>query len=131
MLIGELARRTNTKVETIRFYERKGLLPAPERTAGNYRSYGEGHLNRLSFIRRARDLGFTIDQVVALLELADCREISCEAVDSLAEEHVAGIDAKIADLTALRRELAEVIRQCRRGTIADCRILEALTPRST
>lgn len=131
MLIGELARRTNTKVETIRYYERKGLLSPPERTAGNYRSYEEAHLKRLSFIRRARDLGFTIGQVVALLELADCREMSCEAVDSLAEEHVAGIDAKIADLTALRRELAEVIRQCRRGTIADCRILEALGPRST
>lgn len=128
MLIGELARRTNTKVETIRFYEREGLLPAPERTSGNYRSYGEAHLKRLSFIRRARALGFGIDQVVALLDLADCRDMSCEAVDALAEEHVAAIDSKIADLEALRRELADLIGQCRKGTIAECRILDALAP---
>lgn len=130
MLIGELARRTNTKVETIRFYEREGLLPAPERTSGNYRSYGEAHLKRLSFIRRARALGFGIDRVVALLELADCRDMSCESVDALAEEHVAAIDSKIADLTALRRELADLIGQCRKGTIAECRILDALAPSS-
>ena len=129
MLIGELARLTNTKVETIRYYEREGLLPAPERTPGNYRSYGEAHLKRLSFIRRARNLGFSLEQVIALLELADGRERSCEAVDHLAQEHLAAIDTKIADLTALRRELGDLIGQCRRGTIADCRILDALAPR--
>lgn len=130
MLIGELARRTNTNVETIRYYEREGLLHAPQRTAGNYRSYGEAHLKQLSFIRRARDLGFSIDRVTALLELAHCRDRSCQAVDILTTEHLTAIDAKIADLTALRRELSNLLVQCRQGTIAECRILEALAPRN-
>jgi DNA-binding transcriptional MerR regulator len=82
--IGELAKATETKVVTIRYYERIGLLPEPERTAGNYRSYSAAHLGRLSFIRRARDLGFSIEQVRDLLSLSDQRERSCEAVDAIA-----------------------------------------------
>jgi DNA-binding transcriptional MerR regulator len=128
MAIGGLARATGTKAETIRYYERIGLLPKPSRTAANYRSYGTAELARLSFVRRARALGFSIDQVSALLELADCRERSCEAVDTLAQQHLVAIDAKIADLTALRRELADLIGQCRKGSIAECRILDALAP---
>ena len=128
MAIGALARATGTKAETIRYYERIGLLPRPPRTAANYRSYGASELARLSFVRRARALGFSIDQVSALLELADCRERSCEAVDTLAQQHLVAIDAKIADLTALRRELAGLIGQCRKGSIAECRILDALAP---
>jgi DNA-binding transcriptional MerR regulator len=73
LTIGDLAKRTGTKVETIRYYERIGLLPEPGRTEGNYRSYGSEHLGRLSFIRRARDLGFSLDQVRELLGLADQR----------------------------------------------------------
>lgn len=129
MLIGELARRTNTKVETIRYYERENLLPAPARTAGNYRSYREEHLKRLSFIRRARDLGFRIDQVRALLELADDRGRSCSEVDALARRNLDEVEAKISDLLALRNELSNLVEQCGRGTVADCRILEALGPR--
>lgn len=125
MQIGELARTTSTKVETIRFYEKIGLLPEPGRTAGNYRDYGAAHLARLSFIRRARDLGFTLDQVRELLALSDDRSRSCGAVDSVAR---AQIDQKIADLRALRRELDEVIGQCSQGAISDCRIIEALGP---
>ncbi len=87
--IGDLAKSTATKVETIRYYERIGLLPAPERTAGNYRSYSAAHLGRLSFIRRARDLGFSIEQVRDLLGLSDQRARSCEAVDAIAREHLA------------------------------------------
>ncbi|MGK6321058.1 MerR family transcriptional regulator [Sphingomonas sp. DT-204] len=129
--IGDLARATGTKVETIRYYERIGLLPAPARTEGNYRSYGREHLGRLSFVRRARDLGFPLDQVRDLLGLADERDRSCEAVDAIARQHLAEVDRKIADLTALRSELAEVIGRCRRGTIADCRIIESLAPTDT
>jgi Cu(I)-responsive transcriptional regulator len=128
--IGELARATGTKAETIRYYERIGLLPKPSRTAANYRSYGSAELARLSFIRRARALGFTIEQVGALLDLADNRARSCEAVDALAKEHLTAIEAKISDLSALRRELADLIGQCSRGTIADCRIIDALAPSS-
>ncbi len=126
--IGALAKATGTKVETVRWYERVGLLPPPARTAGRYRSYGAAHLGRLSFVRRARDLGFTLDQVRDLLLLADQRDRSCEEVDGIACAHLAEVERKIADLEALRRELADLIGQCRHGTVAECRIIEALAP---
>ncbi len=128
LTIGDLARATATKVETVRYYERIGLLPAPARTSGNYRAYGPDHLNRLSFVRRARDLGFSIEQVRELLGLADDRERSCEAVDAIVREHLAAVARKIADLAALRRELDGLVSRCRCGTIAECRIIEALSP---
>ncbi|WP_315778481.1 MULTISPECIES: helix-turn-helix domain-containing protein [unclassified Bradyrhizobium] len=128
LTIGDLAKRTGTKVETIRYYERIGLLPVPARTEGNYRTYDNDQLGRLSFIRRARDLGFSIDQVRDLLDLADQRDRSCEAVDVIAGQHLAEIERKIADLVALRDELADVIGRCKHGTVADCRIIEALAP---
>ncbi len=128
LAIGELGRLTGTKVETIRYYERIGLLAAPQRTAGNYRAYGPEHLKRLSFIRRSRDLGFSLDQVRALLDLSDDRDRPCEAVDIIAKTHLAEVDRKIADLRALRRELNGMITQCRCGTVADCRIIDALSP---
>lgn len=130
MRIGELGKATSTKVETIRYYEQTGLLPPPARTSGNYRRYGKAHLARLSFIRRARDLGFGIEQVRALLDLSDDRSRDCDTVDRLAKEHLREVDRKIADLSALRRELNGVISSCRGGTVADCRILEALAPES-
>lgn len=126
--IGALARRTGTKVETVRYYERIGLLPAPRRTAGNYRAYSATHLNRLSFVRRARDLGFSIEQLRDLLSLADQKDRPCEAVDRIAREHLSAVERKIRDLQALRRELDTIISQCGCGTIAECRIIEALSP---
>jgi Cu(I)-responsive transcriptional regulator len=130
LAIGDLAKRTGTKVETIRYYERIGLLPEPGRTEGNYRSYDYEHLGRLSFIRRARDLGFSLDQVRELLGLADQRDRSCAAVDMIARQHLAEVERKIADLHALRDELADLIGRCRRGTVAECRIIETLAPAS-
>ncbi|AVT82178.1 MerR family transcriptional regulator [Rhodopseudomonas palustris] len=128
LAIGDLGRQTDTKVETIRYYERIGLLSAPARTPGNYRAYTTEHLNRLSFIRRARDLGFSLDQIRALLDLSDDRTRSCDAIDAIAKQHLAEVDRKIADLKALRHELDHMITQCRCGTVADCRIIEALSP---
>lgn len=128
LTIGDLAKATETKVETIRYYERIGLLPAPSRTRGNYRSYSPKQLGQLSFIRRARDLGFSLSQIRELLGLSDQRRRSCEAVDTIAREHLAEVDRKIADLAALRRELDRIISQCSRGTIAECRIIDALSP---
>lgn len=128
MKIGELANATGTKVETIRYYEQTGLLPAPARTLGSYRSYDGEHLARLSFIRRARNLGFSIEQVRALLDLSDERTRDCASVDRIASEHLRKVDRKIADLTALRRELSSVITSCDGGTIAECRIIEGLGP---
>ncbi|MBW4953807.1 MerR family transcriptional regulator, partial [Klebsiella pneumoniae] len=107
--IGALAKATGSTVEAIRWYERVGVLPAPARTPGNYRSYGEAHLERLSFVRRARDLGFTLDQVRELLRLADREDQSCEAVDRVAREHLEEVERKISDLDALRRELQDLI----------------------
>lgn len=127
--IGALAEATDTKVETVRYYERIGLLPEPGRTSGNYRAYSADHLGRLSFIRRARDLGFTLDQIRALLGLADHKDDDCCAVDTMARDHLTDIDRKIADLKALRRELNDLLGQCKQGTIADCRIIGALSPR--
>jgi Cu(I)-responsive transcriptional regulator len=128
MHIGELAHASGTKVETIRYYERIGLLPPPPRTGGNYRDYSAAHANRLSFTRRARDLGFSIEQIRALLDLADHKQQPCEAVDVIARAHLAEVKRKLADLRALRRELESLIGQCRHGTIAECRIIEALAP---
>ncbi|MDR6851697.1 MULTISPECIES: helix-turn-helix domain-containing protein [unclassified Sphingomonas] len=129
MKIGELARATSTKVETIRFYEKIGLLPAPARTGANYRAYNQNQLARLSFVRRARDLGFTLDQIRGLLALSDDRDQSCSAVDTVARQHVSEIDRKITDLRALRRELQEMLDQCSQETVSTCRIIESLAPR--
>lgn len=128
LTIGELGKATETKVETIRYYERIGLLPKPPRTDGNYRAYDKADLGRLSFIRRARDLGFPLDQVRALLSLSDDRGRDCATVDALARDHLAEVERKVTDLTALRRELAALINSCSGGTVAECRIIEALGP---
>lgn len=128
--IGQLAEATGTKVETIRYYEKIGLLQEPARTAGNYRAYSADHLARLSFVRRARDLGFTLDEVRALISLSDRKGQSCGEVDALARAHLADIDRKISDLKALKRHLTGVVESCGRGVIDNCKILEALAPES-
>lgn len=128
MKIGDLARTTGTKVETIRFYEAEGLIPAPARSAANYRIYEQPHLDRLSFIRRSRDLGFTLDQVRTLLRLADDRDAPCGEVDALTAANIREIDRKIADLQSLRHELIRRLDTCAGPTIAHCRIIEALAP---
>jgi Cu(I)-responsive transcriptional regulator len=126
--IGELASATATKVETVRYYEQIGLLPPPARTAANYRSYGSDHLARLSFIRRARDLGFSLQAVRELLTLADDKTKSCEAVDLIASAHLKDVDRKITDLSALRSELQRMLGSCSQGTVAKCKIIETLAP---
>jgi DNA-binding transcriptional MerR regulator len=128
LTIGDLSKAKNTKVETVRYYERIGLFPTPTRSAANYRTYGAAELGRLSFIRRARDLGFSLDQVRALLSLSDDRTCDCAGIDHIANEHLREVDRKLADLAALRRELKAVINSCNGGTVAECRIVEALGP---
>lgn len=128
--IGRLAGETGVGVETIRYYERAGLIAPPARTEGNYRSYASDDFVRLRFIRRTRDLGFTVAQVRALLGIAGQREGSCGTVDAIAAKHLVEVDRKIADLHALRRELADAVASCAGGTVAECRILEAFAPRS-
>jgi Cu(I)-responsive transcriptional regulator len=128
LTIGKLAEATDTKVETVRYYERAGLIVPPARTEGNYRSYRPEDLERLRFIRRTRDLGFSLDEVRALLDLAGQPDRDCGSVDAMARHHLDEIDRKIADLTALRRELSGVIASCAGGTVAECRILGAFAP---
>ena len=128
MKIGVLAQRTGTRAETIRFYEKSGLMAKPARTSGNYRSYGDEHLERLSFIRRARDLGFSLDDVRELLALADDRKRPCDGIDAIASIHLAEVERKIADLALMRDELARLIGSCRKGMVANCRIVETLGP---
>ena len=128
LTIGKLAEATGTKVETVRYYERAGLIAPPARTSGNYRSYRTEDLERLRFIRRTRDLGFSMEEVRALLDMAQERDRDCGTVDELAKRHLGDIARKIADLKALRRELAGVISSCAGGTMAECRILDAFAP---
>ena len=125
MRIGELAKATNTKVETIRYYEREGMLPVADRTDANYRDYSPAHLAKLQFIRRSRNLGFSMAQVRSLLELSG-DDHPCEQVDTLAREHLEDIECKIADLTALRAELSQLLDSCDSEWIGECRIVEAL-----
>lgn len=127
--IGDLARDTETKVVTIRYYEKIGLLPAPERSAGNYRNYDAAALQRLRFIRRCRDLGFTLDQVRELLKLSTDVERPCDDVNEIAAAHLAEVERKIADLRALAQELRLISARCNGGsTISNCRILDAISP---
>ncbi len=110
--IGELARRTQCQTETIRFYERERLLPAPTRTAGNYRLYGRAHIERLAFIRNCRALDMTLDEIRQLLRFRDLPQDGCHAAHALLDEHVAHVAARIAELQQLKRQLQALQRQC-------------------
>jgi Cd(II)/Pb(II)-responsive transcriptional regulator len=110
--IGELARRTQCQTETIRFYEREGLLPRPLRTAANYRLYGRAHVERLAFIRNCRALDMTLDEIRELLRFRDLPQNHCEAAHALLDEHVAHVAARIAELQQLQRQLRALRRQC-------------------
>jgi Cu(I)-responsive transcriptional regulator len=126
--IGELAKETGVKVVTIRYYEQIGVLPAPVRTTGNYRAYNKGHAQRLRFIRRCRDLGFSLDQVRELFRLSTENTPSCADVCRIAERHLRAIEAKLADLNRLASELRRISASCSGSRpMAECRILEALS----
>lgn len=126
--IGRLAELTGVNIETIRYYERSGLLPEPQRAANGYRRYGEAAGSRLRFIRRARELGFGVDEIRTLLRLADHPEQPCETADSLAREHLEAVEDKIRDLMAIRDELAR-LADCPANEAAHCRLLETLESR--
>ncbi|MGC2658568.1 MAG: helix-turn-helix domain-containing protein [Bryobacteraceae bacterium] len=127
--IGELSAATGVKIVTIRYYEQIKVMPAPLRTEGNYRAYNREHLHRLQFIRRCRGLGFTIDRLRELLDLSTQAGQECARVDRITEHHLQEIERKIADLQTLAGELRRIKNRCSgKGVIADCRILEALSP---
>ena len=130
LTIGTLARRTGTKVQTIRYYEEIGLMPEPGRTGGGQRRYGEAELDRLAFIRHARQLGFPLDAIRELLDLSDHPSRSCEEADTIARRQLRQVEQRIARLEALRTELQRMVAECSGGRSADCRVLEVLRDHS-
>jgi DNA-binding transcriptional MerR regulator len=124
--IGELSRRTEVKVPTIRYHEQVGLLPSPPRTQGQQRRYEEGDVSRLNIIRHVRELGFKLDAIRELLTLAAMPEQPCAEVDRLAHRHMKMVERQIRQLTALRKELRRMLNECSHGHVGECRVIETL-----
>jgi DNA-binding transcriptional MerR regulator len=124
--IGELSRRTHVKVPTIRYYESVALMPAPLRSEGKQRRYGEAEASRLTFIRRARELGFEIDAIRTLLALQDNPSQPCTTADRIARARLADVEQRIQSLSALKAELELMVEGCRQGYIATYRVIEVL-----
>ena len=125
MKIGELAKLADCQVETVRYYEREGLLPTPARSEGNYRLYSSEHLERLTFIRNCRTLDMTLDEIRSLLRLRDSPDDACGSVNALIDEHIEHVQARIDGLMALQGQLVELRRRCR-AEGEHCAILERL-----
>ena len=127
MKIGELAQKAGTQAETIRYYERQGLLPAPTRTAGNYRVYDARHVQRLAFIRHCRCLDMALDEIRALLQFKDDPAADCADVNSLLDEHIQHVVSRIRELRTLEKELRALRQQCVDGHfVADCGIINGI-----
>ena len=127
LTIGVLARKAGVGIQTVRFYEREGLLHEPARNKSGYRTYDEGAVSRLTFIRRAQELGFTLREIRELIDLQESQSADCDAVMGVTEAKLKLIDRKIADLTRMRSELQRLSASCSaRGPIARCAIMECL-----
>lgn len=126
--IGALAKRTQCQAETIRYYEREGLLPPPARTAGNYRQYDSGHVERLSFIRHCRSLDMTLAEIRALLDFRDAPTRDCTEVSALLDDHVRHVADRIDELRRLQRQLKHLRGLCARpGQVKRCGILNEMS----
>jgi MerR family mercuric resistance operon transcriptional regulator len=123
---GTLAAQTGCTIETIRYYEQIGVLPPPSRSQGGHRLYGPDLLKRLNFIRRSRDLGFTLAEIRQLLHLVDGGKYTCDQVETLAIDHVRDINQKISDLRKLKKVLEAMVSQCSGGKVPQCPIIDAL-----
>lgn len=127
MTIGKLAQQAGVGIETIRFYEREGLIETPTRTASGYRQYSEDVVRRLQFIRRAKELGFTLNEIKELLSLRVNRSVTCATVKRKAEKKIADIDAKLRTLRSMKRALVELTKTCNAdGALDECPILNAM-----
>ena len=124
--IGALSKLTSCNIETIRYYERIGLMPAPPRTVGGRRAYEQPHLQRLTFIRRTRELGFTLNEVRGLLRLVEGEHYTCEEVRTITLNHLAQVKRKISDLRRLATVLKDMADECEGGTVPECPIVDAL-----
>jgi len=125
-LIGAVSAHTGVNIETIRYYERIGIMPSPARTPGKQRIYNEAQLKRLDFIKRSRDLGFSLDEIRALLELADNEKLTCKQVASLTEGHMQEVQKKILDLQNIESALGDLLGQCTGGDTPECPIFDTL-----
>ncbi len=124
--IGKLSSGTGANIETIRYYEKEGILPAPPRTEGGHRLYGEEHYKRLMFVRRSRELGFSLDEIRAMLDMVDGENLTCAEVKDVTVKHLEDIRKKIADLKKLEKTLKEIASQCKGNKTPNCPIIDAL-----
>jgi MerR family mercuric resistance operon transcriptional regulator len=124
--IGELSRLTDVNIETIRYYERAGIMPPPPRTEGGRRMYAQDHLKRLTFVRRSRELGFSLDEVRALLGLVGGRTLTCAEVRNMARGHIAQIQQRVNDLKKLERALTDLVDRCHGKKVPECPLLDTL-----
>ncbi len=124
--IGQVAKIVQINIETIRYYERMSIIPKPGRSAGNQRVYEENHINRLSYIRRSRELGFSLKEIMALIALDDADELTCSKVHLVATAHLKQVEAKISDLQEISHTLTSLTEKCSRGEKPDCPITQAL-----
>ena len=125
-MIGDISRRTGVSIETIRYYERIEVMPKPKRNDGGQRLYDESQLNRLAFVKRSRDLGFSLKEVRTLLALIDSGKMTCSEVHALTIEHLTEVRKKITDLRKLERALNNLAAQCSIGNVSNCPIVETL-----
>ncbi len=128
--IGEAARESGVKVPTIRYYEGIGLLPRIARNEGNRRFYSNADINRLAFIRHARELGFDVEAIRALLTLQDNPDQPCETADAIARARLADVEKRIAKLGLLRAELVKMVQECASGRVGECQVIETLSDQS-
>jgi len=126
LTIGKVAGQTGCHIETIRYYEKENLLPPPGRSAGGHRLYTSDLIERLVFIRRSRELGFSMQEIRELLSVVDGRQVSCERVKNLADTHLKDIRSKISDLRRMETTLRELSNQCSGDDVPECPIIEAL-----
>tara|TARA_R110000868_G_scaffold80512_9_gene228775 strand:- start:633 stop:1040 length:408 start_codon:yes stop_codon:yes gene_type:complete len=122
----EIAKRAGCNLETVRYYEKAGIMPAPPRSEAGYRQYNEEHLRRLRFVMRGRELGFSLNEVKALLGLVDHRAVSCVEVEKIARTHLKSVREKIRDLKRMERVLSQTLKHCSGDDVPDCPIIDAL-----
>ncbi len=124
--IGQLSDRTGVGIETIRYYEKEGIIPKPARSSGGHRIYSGVDIKRLFFIRRCRELGFTLREIMSLLDLVDGRDYTCAGIHDLTLAHAASIRKKVLDLQEMEKVLRQMAAECSRGEVPECPIVERL-----
>ena len=124
--IGQVSRQTGVHIETVRYYERIGLVPEPDRTSGGNRQYSHADLKRLFFVKRCRELGFSLDEIRALMEMVDRDDFTCGQVHEMTIAHLATIQQKLKDLRRLEKSLKQMAAQCSKGDVPECPVIDTL-----